>query len=418
MRYQSNERASHGARPRAGLQPPQATRRGRLGRPHAVLAVALGVALLAQGAAAAEFQRTFTFQSTEIILTDFIGAVRVETAPGSEVRVVVDVRGKDADVKRIEFQESQGSIGKLTIQFPVKEARRYVYPEMGNSRTNFSLSEGHEDRDWISQLIASAVSDRIEVRGQSWRDALELWADVTVQVPARTKATVQLGVGHIEANDVQADLNLRVRSGPVRAEGIKGTLKIDTGSGSVEVRGTQGDLHVDTGSGEVDVSDVSEAKRIVLDTGSGSVQAAKMNADDLLVDTGSGGVDLEDVQVRDLSVDTGSGGVEGARIGAESAKIDTGSGGVRLDLVRMGHGIFVLDTGSGGIRMRVPPDVSATFAVDTGSGDIDTDLQGITLSKMGHGKARFKVGNGDATVSLSTGSGSVQVTQGSSAAGR
>ena len=394
-------------------------RRGRVPRERvpglrgAAVAALLGLALLSQGVCAAEFQRTFAFQSREITLTNFIGTVHVEPASGSEVRIVVDVRGKDADPKRIEFQEQQGTNGTLTIRFPVKETHRYVYPEMRGGRTTISLDDRREDRDWFSQLIASAVGDRIEVRGRPWSDALELWADVVVQLPAARHATVQLGVGSVEAHDVQSDLRLRVRSGPVQAEGVKGELIIDTGSGSVDVRRVQGDLHVDTGSGEVDISDVSDAKRIVLDTGSGSVQAVQVSADALAIDTGSGGVDLDRVQVRDLTVDTGSGGVEAAAVSAENFKVDTGSGGVRIELVRMGGGTFEVDTGSGGIRMRVPADVSATFAVDTGSGDIDTDLECVMLSKWGHGRARFKVGGGDAVVNLSTGSGSVQVMQGS-----
>lgn len=387
-------------------------RAGGAGRFKTGLVAVLGLALLAPVASRADFQRTFTYQARDITISNFIGAVRVEPATGSEVRVVVDVRGKDADPKYIEFQEQQGG-SRLNIQFPLQETHHYVYPELGHGRTTISLEGHREDRDWFSQLIASAVSDRIEVRGTSWHDALELWADVVVQVPAAHHATVQLGVGRIEARDVQSDLFLRVRSGPVKATGIKGDLKVDTGSGSVDVLGVQGDLHVDTGSGEVDVGKVSDAKRIVLDTGSGSVRASEITADALLVDTGSGGVDLDRVQVRDLTVDTGSGGVEAVGVGADNAKVDTGSGGVRMDLVRMGSGTFDVDTGSGGIRMHVPRDVSATFAVDTGSGDIDTDLQGVTLSKRSHGKAHFKVGNGDALVKLSTGSGSVEVLQGS-----
>ncbi len=381
----------------------------------AFLAACLGLALSAQAAGASDFQRTFTFQSQEITVVNLIGAVRVEPAAGDEVRIAVDVRGKDADPKYIDFEQQQGSAGRLTIKFPLKDTHHYVYPELGSGRSSISMEQGREDRDWFSQLIASAVSDRVEVRGHSWNDALELWADVVVQVPAARRANVLLGVGRIEAHDLRADLDLKVRSGPVRAESVAGELKIDTGSGSVDVRGVQGDLNVDTGSGEVEVRDIRDAKHIVLDTGSGGVRASGVTSDALRIDTGSGGVDLDHVQVSDLSVDTGSGGVEAAEVSAESAKIDTGSGGVRIDMVRMGHGIFEVDTGSGGIRMHVPPDISASFAVDSGSGDIETDLKGVTLSKASHGRAHFRVGGGDARVKLSTGSGSVEVLEGAGA---
>lgn len=413
MRCRSSE-------PRTGAGRAAGARRslpGRISSPGAACSLALLILVQwAVAAPATEFQRTFTFQAREITVSNFIGAVRVEPTSGNEVRVVVDVRGKDADPRRIEFQEQRDAGARLTIRFPLKDTHRFVYPEMRGGRTSISIDDDHPDRDWFSQLIASALSDRIEVRGRPWRDALELWADVVVQVPSSQRATVQLGVGSIEARDVQADLRLRVRSGPVRAEGVRGELDIDTGSGSVEAARVQGDLHIDTGSGGVEIAGVRDAKRIAVDTGSGSVQVSDVAADALSIDTGSGGVDLDRVQVDDLTVDTGSGGIEGSEVGADRGKLDTGSGSVRLELVRMGHGPFDVDTGSGGIRLRVPPNISASFAVDTGSGDIDTDLESITLSKMSRGRARFRVGDGDASVNLSTGSGSVQVLQGSGTA--
>jgi DUF4097 and DUF4098 domain-containing protein YvlB len=384
-------------------------------RREAVLRVAAGllaVALVSGPAQAASFERQFTFQADELTLVDLIGAVHVEGHSGSDFVVKVNVQGADADEKRIQFETDTGRRSRLVVQFPVRDQRDYVYPRLGSrSRTTIAERPDSEGGDWLHTLLDLATGDRIQVRGRSWGDALELWADVVVQVPAGRETIVRLGVGDIEATGVAGDLDLRIKSGATRARDVKGTLLVDTGSGSVDVQGVQGDVTVDTGSGRVEVADVRADGRVLVDTGSGSVDVTGVRAEDLSVDTGSGRVDLSDVDVKQLAVDTGSGGVEGDRVAADEMVVDTGSGGVDLGLVRMGRGPYGIDTGSGGIRLEVPADISADFDVETGSGSIVADLEGVDLDRRHRREAHFTVGDGDARVRLSTGSGSVRITQ-------
>lgn len=383
---------------------------------------AAGLAILAVlagslPAGAAEFERRFTFQADELTLVDLIGAVRVEGHSGTDFIVKVNVQGADADEKRIQFETEQGRRSRLVVQFPVKDERDYVYPRLGpRSRTTIAERPDTEGGDWLHTLLDLATGDRIQVRGRSWSDALELWADVVVQVPRGRQAVVRLGVGDIDVAGVEGDLDLRIKSGATRARDVKGELLVDTGSGSVDVQGVQGGLNVDTGSGRVEVADVRAEDRVLVDTGSGSVDVSGVRAEELMVDTGSGHVDLSDVDVKQLAVDTGSGGVEGDRIAADEMVVDTGSGGVDLGLVRMGGGRYDVDTGSGGIRLEVPADVSAEFDVETGSGSIVADLEGVDLDRRHRREARFTVGDGAAHVRLSTGSGSVRITQRAGAA--
>jgi hypothetical protein len=370
-------------------------------------------------AEAAEFDRNFTYQAKRVTVSNLIGSIRVEKATGTETQVEVHVRGADADAKWIQFDtDDSGTRAGLTIGFPLDQHDQYVYPKLGSgSRSSFSTRD-HADNDWVGQLFDMARGDRIEVRGRQFGDALEIWADVVIRVPASREAIVQLGVGEIDAKDLAADLKLRVKSGGVTASGIKGDVLIDTGSGSVEAGAIRGDLDIDTGSGSVDVADVKEGRTVRIDTGSGHVEVADVACEDLSVDTGSGSVEVRRAQLKGLKIDTGSGGVDADEIAADDASIDTGSGGVTLRLVRMGDGRFDIETGSGGIRLDMPRDLSAVFDVQTSSGGIVADIEGVTLNRKEHNEAHFTVGGGDARVLLSTGSGSIKLAQGGGSATR
>lgn len=421
MSLRESLRARGPVRSPARPSSPQPRRAGRADRGAlAAGASFLAVALWGLAVQAAEFERTFSYPADRLTVTTLVGEVRVEKGTGSEIQVTVHVRGQDADEKWIRFDSDTGSSPRLTIQFPLDEHRKYVYPGLGrSSRTSFTPRDGrHSGDNWLEDLLDRSSGDRIEVRGQPWSDALELWTEVVVRVPDSRDATVNLGAGRIEALDVQADLELRSRSGPVKAAGITGDLVADTGSGAVRVERVRGEVLIDTGSGGVELHEVSGARSVHVDTGSGSVDVSGIEAGDLLIDTGSGGVDLADIDVKSLVVDTGSGGVDGEEIATDEARIDTGSGGVALDLVRMGHGPYDIDTGSGGIRLGLPEEISAEFDAETGSGSIVADIDGVSLGRRNRHEARFTVGGGDAQVTLSTGSGSIRLSQGGSSVGR
>jgi len=379
-------------------------------------AAVVGCALLGGAVQAEDFERSFDFKGGRLEVASLIGAFTVEASDGDAFRVVVQVRGSDATPERIRFDAGSN---RLLVKFPVDEHRKYVYPPLGSrSRTMFSVEKGRRGSDWLDRLLEVATGDRIEVRGRDFGGAVEMWADVRIQVPRDAELLAHVGAGSMTARGVRGDLSLTVRSGEVRAEDVQGSLLADTGSGDVEIARVRGELSVDTGSGDVRVEDVADAEEVLVDTGSGSVVVSAVKAGSMKADTGSGQVDLAGVDVRMLHVDTGSGSVDARAIGADAVTIDTGSGSVDLDLDRMGRGRFKIETGSGGIRMDLPEHASADFDVDTGSGGVIADLEGVDLGRRDRNHARFTVGGGDAAVRLSTGSGSVRVTQGRRATSR
>ncbi len=347
------------------------------------LAVVAALLCLAAVALADEYQLEQSFDADELTVHNLVGEIKVVQAGGDDFQVKVDVRGGDAEKGLIELKSDEGSRAELTILFPVDEEDTFIYPPMGRSRTTID-PRGGRGSTWQKLL---GIGDRIEIRGRG--RGLEVWADVTIAVPAGKKLLVYHGVGEMSADDVKADLVLDGSSGRVTTRDTAGDLVVDTGSGGVSVLRHSGDLLVDTGSGSVDVTSVT--------------------GDEIVVDTGSGGVELEDVVGKTVKVDTGSGGVEANGVEADDMLIDTGSGGVTVELVKMGTGRFVFDTGSGGVRLRLPKNVSAEIEADSGSGGVHVDLDGVEFARKKRDYVRCTVGDGDARILIDTGSGSIRV---------
>lgn len=346
------------------------------------------IAALVAAPLLAERTETFVFAADELTVGHLIGAVTVEGHGGRDFEVEVRVRGADSGRFPLEMRQREGSRARLEIVFPLDREQRYVYPEIGDGRTQIRLDRRSGDDDgWLRELIDSVTSKKIEVTGGG--RGVEVWADLTVRAPFGRRLDLRHGVGRIRASDLEGENRLQVKAGRVEVERARGSLVVDTGSGRVEVSDVQGDLLVDTGSGSVVVRRF-DGSRLSVDTGSGSVRVAGARTRHLAIDTGSGSVTAEDVT-------------------ADSATIDTGSGGVELILAEMGTGEFEIDTGSGGITLLMPSYASAQVEADTGSGGISVDLPQFDTLHRERDEIVLRVGGGDAQVRLDTGSGSIRI---------
>ncbi len=188
-------------------------------------------------------------------------------------------------------------------------------------------------------------------------DSTSSWFGKVIKGLKGDKITV---AGRGKGLEVWADVTIRVPSG--RAADVR------LGVGKIEAEGVAGDL--------------------VLDINSGPVSASRIRGS-VLGDTGSGKVAFSDIE----------GDVDA----------DTGSGSVKLQLLRMGHGKFIVDTGSGGIDLILPRDASAKVTADTGSGGITVDLPGVDIGRKKRDELRFTIGDGDSRVVLDTGSGGIRI---------
>lgn len=359
--------------------------------PLMILATLILTLSVATAAFAAEFTRTFDFDSKELEVANLIGSVSVVPASGSDFKVTVAIMGDDASEELMDFVMENGSKGRLAVKFPIEDHDDYIYPELGrNSKTTMTIDGNDAGNSWIKKIFSGVYGEKITVKGKG--NGLELWADVTIEVPRGRELEVYHGVGTISAGDLEADLVLDTRSGPITAENIEGDVLCDTGSGSVKVTDIQGDVNVDTGSG--------------------SVKVRGCRGDEVLVDTGSGSVEVMDVECSYLLVDTGSGSVEARNIGTDKAKIDTGSGSAELQLDRMGKGDYVIDTGSGSIALMLPAGASAHITADTGSGRVFNEVSGADIRHKERDEIDMTVGDGESKVTLDAGSGSITISGG------
>jgi len=336
----------------------------------------------------AGFDLQQTAAADRLIVRNLIGEISVLGHNGRDFEIEVSVQGGDAsrDSVRIDFIE--GSAATLNIVFPLDDSMSFVYPELGSGSTTFTLNDD-PDSGWLSKVFGGWSNKRIKVSSRG--SGLEIWADVTVRVPAGKSLEIQHGVGNMSVRDVDADLVLDSHAGSIDVAHVNGRLGIDVGSGAVTVESANGD-------------------EILVDTGSGSVELSDCASDKIGVDTGSGRVRIESVEGSHLLVDTGSGSVTAKRVSTDSASIDTGSGSVSLELDRMGSGRFEIDTGSGGIDLRLPRGASADISAETGSGGIDLDLDGDAVIRHKESNSvNVTVGDGSARVKLDTGSGSIRV---------
>ncbi|MFI5310807.1 MAG: DUF4097 family beta strand repeat-containing protein, partial [Gemmatimonadales bacterium] len=253
----------------------------------AALAAAL---LLAAPAATAQSERK-TLSGSTIAIYDIVGRIRVEPGTGSDVVVEVTRGGRDARKLAVEVGQLRG-VNTLRVLYPNDDI---VYPELGRwSNSTFSVnSDGtwdgahgdRGDRGWFRG------GHRVRVKGSG--SGVEAWADLRILVPTGKRLDVNLGVGEMDDDRVDADLRLDAASGRITATGTKGNLTIDTGSGGVDVHGATGDaLSFDTGSGRVSVRDVT-AKRCRIDTGSGGVTGGGLDCEDLNIDVGSGSIRVD-----------------------------------------------------------------------------------------------------------------------------
>ena len=321
----------------------------------------------------------FTIGGDRVAIYDLVGSVTVAPGSGNEVVVEVTRRGPDAKDLRVETHPVRGG-QTLAIVFP---GDRIIY--RGEHWEGQNQLYVRED--------GTFGGDRGDGRGRSVRiqssgSGLEAHAVLRVMIPTGKQASIYIGVGEIQASNVDGDIVLDSGSGNITAEGMKGKLSVDTGSGNVVITGAAG-------------------TSLSIDTGSGDVQITGATSTDVLVDTGSGNVTGSDISASDLSVDTGSGNIRLIGVRASRLSMDTGSGDVEISLLSDADDISV-DTGSGSVTIAVPSSFGSTVDLSTSSGDVETDID-IQVTRRGRQSLTGRIGDGQGRLTVETGSGDVTI---------
>lgn len=359
---------------------------------------ALALALLVAAPAAGEeraLEQTFDAGTvTAVELENLAGEITLVAAAGSTGRIAGTVHAEASagetgaalvDALQVRFDRDGGKL-VARANYPTDRHRRYHYP----ARASGSDLEDSWLVSWLGGIGSSVTYQKRQVRVSSSPsgNAVTLWADFRIEVPAGVAVTVRNSVGRIASSGVAADQTLDTASGDIEAKGGRGRLSADTGSGDVTVSDHEGDAAADTGSGDVSFERVRGAK-LAADTGSGDVHLLDC-AGELLADTGSG-----DIRGRGLTL-------------GRRAHADTGSGDVRLEGDFSAVRDLRIDTGSGNVVLDVTAAPSVHLVVSTGSGDIQVDLPDMHVRQV-KGDFVADIGSAEGKATIDTGSGDVTV---------
>jgi hypothetical protein len=345
----------------------------------ALTLAALFIAVVPSGATAQSGTERHTLTGDRVEIWNLAG--RAELVAGTGREVVVDVRRGGSDGSRLTVNARDG---RLIVGYPDRDIV-YEGAEGGyRSETRVSVnSDGTFTGGWDRD------GDRGTVRIRTHGSGLRAHADLRIAVPAGQRVLVSIGIGVIEATNVNGELELRTQASPIRGNGVRGSLVARTGSGGIRLED----------------SDVS---RLQVASGSGGLDLNRVKSGELRASTGSGGIEGRDLTAERFEASTGSGGIDIAGLTATDVRTSTGSGTIRLELGRQ-PGEISARTGSGGVTLRLPADASADVDARTGSGGIRTDFP-VTMDEVRRNSLRGRIGSGEGgRIRVMTGSGGIRL---------
>jgi lia operon protein LiaG len=337
--------------------------------------------------AAGHAQERYALGGEHVAIYNLAGEIEVVGTTSGQVTVEVRRGGRDSGDLRVEVGRTGGTHA-LRVVYP---SQRVVY----QADTRSWLGSGR----WLGSRSTTQLNVREDgtwggdgPRGRSVRistggSGMEAHADLRVGVPRGQRVDLHLGVGRVNAENVDGRVHLQTSSGAIAASRMAGALVARTGSGRIQVDGMAGALAVRSGSGAIRVTQV-EGDSVSIRTGSGSVTGDGVAASLVRVRTGSGGIRMDRSAGRDVHLQTGSGSVTAELVGA-------------VDTVRV-------RTGSGGVTLHLFEGLDATVGIRTGSGRIETDFP-ILVRTQARRELSGVIGEGRGTIQVNTGSGSVRL---------
>src|SRR5579863_641155 len=309
------------------------------------------LALLAAGSAfaAPNFTKADTYKYPAIKaggsldLTNLVGHVTVVAAADGVLAVdssIVAAAASDAEAQALAGKlhldvETHGNSVSILAQYPLDYYTEYFYRSSGGFNIGFD------------NTTTTYEGTRVRITSGTFGAGANLHADFTVHVPKGVKVKVDNKVGLIEANGVDAPLELDSGSGDIKGGKNSGSLAADTGSGDITLDGHDGALELNSGSGDISLTQQKNGE-VKVETGSGSVTLETVGGV-LTASTGSGDVKLSEFTGSGADLETGSGEIS-ITDASGSMKLRTGSGGIHATGFKAG-GAVECHAGSGDIEL-------------------------------------------------------------------
>jgi DUF4097 and DUF4098 domain-containing protein YvlB len=241
--------------------------------------------------------------------------------------------------------------------------------------------EDYEDAELLKsvEIEVSQLGNRVRVsaehtgRGRHHRghDG-NVSVSYRVKVPKGTEVEIQSVSGSVTVAGIDGVANVQSVSGDVRATDVSDLVQAKSVSGSVEVRRARSSRHAD------------------IESVSGSVVVAEIDAGELTVSSVSGDVSIDEVSSRRASIESVSGDLE------YTGTITSG-------------GRYDFQSHSGDVILTIGDEVGFELEASTFSGEIESDFTLKTTSRTEKGRLSAVVGDGSAYIEASTFSGDVRL---------
>lgn len=309
----------------------------------ALAAVAVVVAGVSAGVARAESRMEKTLKlepGGSFTLKTDVGAVRIRGTGQSGARVVITSKREDLD-----------------------EIFRFHFDE-GSSSATVTAERKHK----LSSFFGA----------HNYRVLFE------VEVPAKTRVTVDTSGGSI---------NLR---------SLEGEAKLETSGGSIDVEDHTADVIGHTSGGSIQLARIRGKAKI--DTSGGGIHAREISGT-LDAETSGGSIDLDDVK-GDIHAHTSGGGIEireaGGRVDA-----DTSGGSVETRFARGNAKGGTIESSGGGVSVAVDPSVG--LSIDASGSSVHADVPVTVHGDISRNHLQGKLNNGGETLRVRTSGGSVRI---------
>jgi DUF4097 and DUF4098 domain-containing protein YvlB len=230
----------------------------------------------------------------EVSVRTFDGSIEIRPWDQSDVRVVIEKRGRDkSDVASIE-----------------------VHAEQSGNKVEVTVTD------------APTHGIFTHFRGRS--------AKLIVSVPASSDVLARSGDGSIDLEGVTGRMQLQSGDGSIHARQVSGDVDVHTGDGSLTLSGKLASVRARSGDGSVTIhADSGSAPTADWDitTGDGSVTLAIPDGFGAELDahTGDGGIHMQDLTLSNVTGTIGRNALRG-RLGAggPNVRVRTGDGSITL----------------------------------------------------------------------------------------
>jgi hypothetical protein len=340
---------------------------------------ALLIAAASSAASAQTSSERHVLSGERVAIWNLAGRTELVAGSGREVIVELTRGGDDGDRLAVE-----ASAGRMVVKYP---SRDVVYRERTDARGWEVRLRVEEDGTFSGGWDDEGSGRSVRIRSNG--GGLEAHADLRIQVPQGQRVALYIGVGEIEASNVNGEIELRTNASSIRGRGLQGRFTGRTGSGRIFLENLT-------------------TERTTASTGSGSIELNGVTSGELRVSTGSGSIDGRSIKTDRLDASTGSGSIRLDELTAGDVRSSTGSGTIRFDLQTTPTDLTAR-TGSGSVTLRLPANMDADLDIRTGSGGISTDFP-VTMEQVRRNELRGRIGTGTGgRLRVSTGSGGVRL---------